>query len=101
MCKAEFDKHWPDGKLELQKTNAFLCTYRGERVEVCDHCDIRVSSKDKGAKLPLLVVPGKQATLLGRNWQLNIPLDWGPLKRGIYGTVHNVTEKHQNIFAEV
>ncbi|KAJ8023976.1 hypothetical protein HOLleu_36568 [Holothuria leucospilota] len=100
MSKAEFDKHWPDGKLPLNGTNAFLRTYTGERVEVYGQCDVKVTGKDKEAILPLLVIPGEHSTLLGRNWLLKIPVDWGPLKQITAESVENVVERHSEVFAE-
>ncbi|KAJ8027406.1 hypothetical protein HOLleu_32542 [Holothuria leucospilota] len=100
MSKAEFDKHWPDGKLPLNGTNAFLRTYTGERVEVYGQCDVKVTGKDKEAILPLLVIPGENSTLLGRNWLLKIPVDWGPLKQVAAESVENVVERHSEVFAE-
>ncbi|KAJ8033914.1 hypothetical protein HOLleu_24296 [Holothuria leucospilota] len=100
ISKAEFDKHWPDGKLPLNGTNAFLRTYTGERVEVYGQCDVKVTGKDKEAILPLLVIPGEHSTLLGRNWLLKIPVDWGPLKQVTDESVENVVERHSEVFAE-
>ena len=100
MSKADFNKYWPDGNLVLQDTNAFLRTYTGERVEVYGQCDVRVKGREKEAVLPLLVIPGKHATLLGRNWLSHIPIDWGPLKEVIYGSAGDAMGKHPEVFAE-
>ena len=100
ISETNFKKLWPTGSITLKDTNAYLCTYTGERVAVIGTCDVNVSSMGTKAVLPLIVVPGTHSTLLGRNWLTRLPVDWGPLKQVRYSTLENVVQQHPQLFDE-
>lgn len=61
---------------QLQTVSDTLSTYTGESIPVRGKAEVVVAYEGQRYKLPLLVVPGKGPSLLGRNWLTSIPLDW-------------------------
>ena len=62
-------------KLELQSSNCRLSTYTGQKIIPLGHCTVNVKYENCEDKLPLVIIPGSGATLLGQSW-LDIRVDW-------------------------
>ena len=60
----------------LSHSQAKLCTYTGQAIDVMGTADIRVEHNDQTATLSLFVTRGKGPSLLGRNWLETLRLDW-------------------------
>ena len=60
---------WPHDRPALQPSSTKLRTYSGEELEVIGNISVQVRYEDQQEELPLLVVRGTGASLLGRNWQ--------------------------------
>ena len=66
---------------ELQQSSTKLHSYSGESISVLGQLQIDVSYDGQCVELPLLVVSGKGPKLFGRDWMLQIQLNW---KKKIY-----------------
>jgi len=62
--------------VQLQSSTTKLCTYPGKPLTVLGQQEVKVQHGEQTAKLPLLVVQGKDPSLLGRNWLRVFHLDW-------------------------
>ena len=65
---------WPSAT--LQQTSIQLKTYTGTPVKVVGVMNATVCYEQQTVTLPLLVVEGVGASLLGRNWLKKIQLNW-------------------------
>ena len=61
---------------KLQPSNTQLHYYSGESISVLGQIQVEVSYGDQCVKLPLLVVAGGGPNLFGRDWMLQIELNW-------------------------
>ena len=60
----------------LQSTSAKLRIYTGETIQVVGELSVKVEYYGQNAVLPLLVVQKEGPSLIGRNWLIQIHLDW-------------------------
>ena len=78
ITKKDFDAV-TGGSVSLQPCHKCLTTYTGDNVPVIGECMVHVSYNGQSVKLPLLVVEGNGPPLLGRNWLVDLKLDWGSI----------------------
>ena len=84
----------------LQPSEATLKSYTGESITVCGQIEVFVEYADQTATLPLVVVQGNGATLLGRNWLEEICLDWNAIHslQLTRSSLESVLAKYQRLF---
>ena len=68
----------PHVKLEPSKQN--LSTYTGEHIRVMGEVIVPLRCNGQTAQVSLVVVPGKETPLFGRNWLNVVRLDWPEIK---------------------
>lgn len=61
---------------KIQSSDANLHTYTGEEIRVLGTIKVPVEYNNQKTTLPAIVVAGKSANLLGRNWLKEIKLNW-------------------------
>ena len=62
-------------KPQINKTNDILRTYSGENLRILGTIQVDVLYKNQTVEnLPLLVVPGDGAYLLGHNWLMKLKI---------------------------
>ena len=59
----------------LSPSQAKLCTYTGQAIDVMGTAEVKVEYNGQSATLPLFVTHGKGSSLLGRNWLEALKLD--------------------------
>ena len=69
-----FKRVCPD--VDMQPTNVLLSTYTGETVRPLGEAYVKVEYSGLQHSLPLLVVQEGTSALFGRNWLMDIKLDW-------------------------
>jgi len=74
-----YHKLWPGRSLD--STTVRLQTYACESLEVVGSATVQVGYESQTAELPLIVVKGDGATLLGRNWLHNSKLNWRKIQQ--------------------
>ena len=62
--------------VDMQPTNVVLSTYTGETVRPLGEAYVKVEYSGLQHSLPLLVVHEGTSALFGRNWLMDIKLDW-------------------------
>ena len=72
--------------MSLQDTTVNLKTYTGTSLKVLGIMHVTVSYGQQSVKLPLLIIEGTGATLMGRNWLEHIKLNWN--------NIHKVNPDH-------
>lgn len=89
------------GRPRLEAAHTQLRTYSGEAVPVLGRIMVRVQA-DKTAKiLPLLVVKGAGSDLIGRDWLLDLPLDWRSINQvqtDEHPGIRRLLEKYASVF---
>ena len=83
--------------LKLQHSNMLLKTYTGEPLKLQGEAKVTVYYKGQTVKLPLVVVKGDGPSLLGRNWQLKITLDWHEIKY-VSTALVELLQKYKTLF---
>ena len=68
----------PHVKLEPSKQN--LSTYTGQRIRVMGKVIVPLRCNGQTAQVSLVVVPGEETPLFGRNWLNVVRLDWPEIK---------------------
>ena len=76
MSERTYRSLWPVDPPPLAPSSMALKTYTGERIQVRGCAQVRDGYKGQRAELPLLVVGGRGPSLLGRNWLMQLRLDW-------------------------
>ncbi|XP_065190667.1 uncharacterized protein K02A2.6-like [Sycon ciliatum] len=61
---------------QLEPANIKLRSYTGDEINVLGQATVEVCYDGRTTPLPLLIVEGEGATLLGRNWLPHVRLDW-------------------------
>ena len=69
-----FKRVCPD--VDMQPSNVLLSTYTGEIVRTLGETFVKVEYSGLQHSLPLLVVQEGTSALFGRNWLMDIKLDW-------------------------
>ena len=67
--------------VKLDKSSIQLRTYTGEKLPVLGQINVSAQYEDQMKSLDLVVVTGNGPTLLGRNWLLQLRLDWAAIRR--------------------
>ena len=68
-----------DGKKNLKPAQLKLTSYSGDNIQVLGKSEIDVQIGDHSAKLPLIIVEGTGAPLLGRQWLMSLKLPWNEI----------------------
>jgi len=63
----------------LQPSQTLLKTFTGEVVNVWGSLTVTVTYGEPQYTLDLLVIPGPEPSLFGRNWLQRIKIDWAQL----------------------
>ena len=82
----------------LQNSRAQLRTYSGEQIPVLGQVEVEVCYGEQRAKLPLLVVAGEGPCLMGRDWLMEIRLDWREIHTVQGRTLARVLDGHRLLF---
>ena len=82
----------------LQHSSAQLRTYSGEPIPVLGQVEVEVCYGEQRAKLPLLVVAGEGPCLMGRDWLMEIRLNWREINTVQSRTVAHVLDRHRSLF---
>ena len=87
--------------VKLDKSSIQLRTYTGEKL---GQINVRAQYEDQTKCLDLVVVTGNGPTLLGRNWLLQLRLDWAAIRRVEPKTqplgLEPLLAKHSKLFAD-
>ena len=73
IAEETYNKYYKN--VPLEKTKIRLNSYTSE-IKILGCLDVEVEHNGQHAKLPLVVVKGREPPLLGRNWMHVIRLDW-------------------------
>ena len=84
VSEETYKEFWPN--ILLQGTTVNLKTYTGTPLKVLGVMHTTVSNGQQSVKLPLLIIEGTGATLMGRNWLEHIKLNWN--------NIHKVNSDH-------
>ena len=76
ISEKTYDRLWPRERPRLTPSARKLRTYTGEELTVKGNLEVDVTYGDQHKNLPFLVVAGNGPSLKGRNWLLEIHLDW-------------------------
>ena len=101
MSEVTFKRLWPGRS--LGNTPVRLCTYVGEPIPVLGLCYVNVVYQgQKFSQLPMVVVQGAGPTLLGRNWLMQVKLDWQAIHSVHYcsSDLQAVLDRHSRVFQE-
>ena len=82
----------------LQATTVNLKTYTGTPLKVLGVMHATVCYDQQSAKLPLLVVEGTGASLMGRNWLENIRLNWNSIHKVNSDQLQTVLTQYSEVF---
>ena len=81
-------------------SDIILRTYSGERLKVVGEVYVSVEYGGHPRQiLPLVVVEGDGPVLLGRNWLVNLQLDWQGIKK-VYTGVESLLQKYDELFRD-
>ena len=95
MGETQFNREFP--KKKLRESGGYIQTYTGEKVKIAGVCDVDVSTPHGHASLPLMIVPGQGAALIGRNWLSHLKLDWGKIKQ-MNRPLDELTQRYSAVF---
>ncbi|PIK62196.1 hypothetical protein BSL78_00919 [Apostichopus japonicus] len=70
-----------NSKVKLHATKVVLKTYLGDKIPVHGKGKVRVHYNGHEQMLPIYVVEGNGPALMGRDWLLELPLDWQNIKK--------------------
>ena len=93
---AFYEKYLPH--VPLSSFSKQLHSYSGEVLATKGEILVDVDFKGQKAKLPLVVVDGDKPALLGRNWLMEIKLDWNQLFVVNYGLGEELLNKYKYVF---
>lgn len=100
ISEATYNSLWTaDSKPPLKATNVKLHTYTKESLQVLGSIEIEVVYKEQKRNLPLLIVAGNGPNLMGRNWLMELKLEWQELN--LIHQSHNlqtILDRHRLIF---
>ena len=99
-----FMEGWPAlQRPQLHQSPKKLRTYTGEELMVEGQLMVEVVYGDQRKELPLLVVAGRDPSLMGRDWLLHIRLDWQSihsLEAASITSLQTVLSNHTAVFAD-
>ena len=76
ISEVTFKRLWGKRPVPLKPSTLQLSTYTGESLKAWKEVMVVVRHHGQEKTLPLLIVPGDGASLLGRNWMGQFPLAW-------------------------
>lgn len=82
ISKTDYIHHF--GKInwnEINSPDINLISYTDDDIKVYGYVYVSVSSKGSDYNLPLYIVSSRRHPLLGREWLINLPLDWNKVFR--------------------
>ena len=91
-----YEKYLPH--VPLSSCSKQLQSYSGEILATKGETLVDVEFQGQKAQLPLVVVDGDKPALLGRNWLMEIKLDWNQLFVVNYGLGEEFLKKHRSVF---
>ena len=104
MSEATYKKLWGMDKLPLQPPGCVLNTYTQSKIPLLGSCDVVVSHNGQQETLPLLVVKGDGANLLGRDWLQSLKLDWSQIfsvnSLPVESAALRMSQRHPLLFAQ-
>ena len=61
--------------------------------------DVKVQYQTQNVTLPLVVVPGNNPSLMGRNWLKDIKLNWSEINNVNFSfSLDDILEHHSSVF---
>ena len=84
--------------MPLSSFSKQLQSYSSEILATKGEILVDVEFQGQKAKLPLVVVDGDKPALLGRNWLMEIKLDWNHLFLVNYSFGEELLKKHWSVF---
>ena len=103
ISEATYYSVWPDHcRPPLLPSNAVLRCYSGQ-LKVSGRIEVTVCYGDQCRKLKLLVVPCDGPSLLGRDWLMELRLDWRTVhhvQSDVDQRLQAILDKHSDVFKE-
>ncbi|KAL5018941.1 hypothetical protein ScPMuIL_004663 [Solemya velum] len=97
-----FSDKFPGERLE--RSDVTLKTYSGEKLKPVGMANVTVEYKGQTQQLKLYVVQQGKSTLFGRDWLMNLRMDWPEIKAVVASDTHTVLQtvldKHKNVFQD-
>ncbi len=101
ISEETFKSVWPESPPVVEPTRIKLRTYSGHSLQILGNITVLVEYQGQQESLPLLVVKGSGATLLGRNWLNKIRLDWQNIGRlDDRLTLQRILQKYSDVFRD-
>ena len=91
-----YQELWPT--VPLQETSVTLTTYTGTPLKVLGLMKATVGYEQQTVTLPLLVVAGVGASLLGRNWLEKLTLNWKTIYSVNVDQLQAVLNQNSDVF---
>ena len=76
ISKATYNRAWREEPPPLAPSTARLRTYTGEEIPVMGEIEVDVCHRYQQKRLTLIVTEGNGPSLLGRNWLIELRLNW-------------------------
>ncbi len=97
ISEETYQRIWEkDQAPRIQPAKLKLRTYTGEEVAVAGRLQVEVKHGSQQVKLPLVLVRGQGPSLLGRDWLVQLKLDW----KAALGPLSEILEAHKTVFQE-
>ena len=96
VSEATYHELWPNAP--LHDTTIKLNTYTGTPLQVLGVMQATVSYNQQSATLPLLVIAGTGASLMGRNWLEKIVLNWNSIHKVNADQLQAVLTQYSEVF---
>ena len=96
VSEATYHELWPN--TPLHDTTIKLNTYTGTPLRVLGIMQATVSYNQQSATLPLLVIAGTGASLMGRNWLEKIVLNWNSIYKVNANHLQAVLTQYSEVF---
>ena len=97
MSESTWKEKFSSYRIELSKVQ--LKTYSGETLNVMGQLQVNVECNDQRSTLPIQIIEGNGAMLLGRNWLKAIKLNWGTIKK-VTNDLEQVLHNHNEVFKD-
>ncbi len=102
MCETTYNSQYGPDSLPLQPPGCVLNTYTHDKIPLLGSCGVCVQYQDQQENLPLVIVKGDGANLLGRDWLNFLNLDWSQIFRvnNVVSVRSRLEERHPALFAD-
>ena len=85
---------------KLQPSSLSIKSYTGQEIVILGDIEVNVQYASQEAVLPLVVVEGQSASLLGRNWLAVLNLNWPSIKALHFKSpLDSLIAKHKKLFS--